>query len=53
MPLFAVSGGNAHRSAATFPAFDAWKRMSEKEQDARLARMALSGAMGAEPTIRA
>ena len=41
MPRFATSAeSNPIASASRFPALDAWKRMSEKEQDALLDRMA-------------
>ena len=41
MPRFATSAeGMPIASASRFPTFDTWKRMSEKEQDALLDRMA-------------
>ena len=41
MPRFATRAeSNPIASASRFPALDAWKRMSEKEQDALLDRMA-------------
>ena len=41
MPRFATSAeSNPIASASRFPALDAWKWMSEKEQDAFLDRMA-------------